>query len=71
LQGKFHKVQAEKDETAGRRLRAAVAELWPRGGLQERTIGVTTYLNRHGFYFIDWLYDSIDLSDKGHRIVNI
>jgi uncharacterized protein YllA (UPF0747 family) len=69
LQKKFHRVQGERDETVNRQLRSAFTELMPRGGLQERTVGVTTYLNRHGHYFIDWLYDSIDLDDKGHRII--
>lgn len=69
LQKKFHRVQGERDETVNRQLRSAFTELMPRGGLQERTIGITTYLNRHGHYFIDWLYDSIDLDDKGHRII--
>ena len=69
LQKKFHLVQAERDETVNRQLRAAFTELMPRGALQERTVGITTYLNRHGSYFIDWLYDSIELDDKGHRII--
>lgn len=69
LQKKFHRVQGERDETVNRQLRAAFTELMPRGGLQERTVGITTYLNRHGHYFIDWLYDSINLDDKGHRII--
>lgn len=69
LQKKFHRVQGERDETVNRQLRSAFTELMPRGALQERTVGITTYLNRHGHYFIDWLYDSIDLDDKGHRII--
>ncbi len=69
LQKKFHRVQGERDETVNRQLRSAFTELMPRGALQERTIGITTYLNRHGRYFINWLYDSIDLDDKGHRII--
>jgi bacillithiol biosynthesis cysteine-adding enzyme BshC len=69
LQKKFHRVQGKRDETVNRQLKSAFTELMPRGGLQERTIGVTTYLNRHGHYFIDWLYESIDLDDRGHRII--
>lgn len=69
LQQKFHRVQSERDETVNRQLRSAFTELMPLCGLQERTIGITTYLNRHGYYFIDWLYDSIDLDDNGHRII--
>lgn len=69
LQKKFHRVQGERDETVDRQLRTAFTELFPRNGLQERSTGVATFLNRHGSYFIDWVYEAIDLDDKGHRII--
>ncbi len=69
LQKKFHRVQGERDETVDRQLKTAFAELFPRNGLQERTIGLATYFDRHGGYFIDWIYDAIDLGDNGHRII--
>jgi bacillithiol synthase len=69
LQKKFRRVQIEKDEIAGRRLHAAFNELLPDGRLQERTLNIFTYLNRHGPYFVDWLYESMDLDDPGHRLL--
>jgi bacillithiol biosynthesis cysteine-adding enzyme BshC len=69
LQKKFRRVQIEKDEIAGRRLHAAFNELLPDGRLQERSLNIFTYLNRHGPYFIDWLYESLDLDDPGHRLL--
>ncbi len=69
LQKKFHRVQGERDETVDRQLRTAFAELFPRSGLQERSVGLATYFGRHGNYCIDWLYEAIDLNDKGHRII--
>jgi bacillithiol biosynthesis cysteine-adding enzyme BshC len=71
LQKKFHRVQGERNEIVGRQLRAAVTELFPRDGLQERTLTVVTFLNRHGRYFIDWLYAAVDLTERGHRIIKL
>ncbi|MGI8813514.1 MAG: bacillithiol biosynthesis cysteine-adding enzyme BshC [Pyrinomonadaceae bacterium] len=67
---KFETVRLKKDETADRRLRASMANLLPRGQLQERTINVTQYLDSYGMYFIDWIYKSIDLSDNSHRVIH-
>ena len=69
LRHKFHNVQIRKDETIKRRLETVFTSLVPHKHLQERTLNVTTYLNRYGLYLIDWIYDSIDLDDKGHRIL--
>jgi hypothetical protein len=41
----------------------------PHGSLQERTINVSYFIDRHGTHFIDWIYSAIDLDDKGHRVI--
>ena len=41
----------------------------PHNALQERTLNVNSFLNKHGNYFVDWIYDAIDLQDKAHRII--
>jgi bacillithiol synthase len=69
LRTKFHHAQIKKDETINRRIETAFESLVPHKHLQERTLNVTTYLNRYGFYFIDWIYDAIDLDDKAHRVI--
>ena len=69
LRKKYHFRRAEMDETIGRRIRSAFTTLLPNGHLQERTLNVTSFLNRFGPNFIDMVYNSIDLDDKGHRIV--
>ena len=66
-----HFRRIEADEIIGRRIRSAFAALLPNGYLQERTLNVTSFLDRFGPSFIDLVYDSIDLDDKGHRIVYI
>lgn len=69
LRKKFHAAQIRKDETVQRQIENLFAALLPHKHLQERTLNATSFLNRHGLYFIDWIYDAIDLDDKGHRIV--
>lgn len=69
IRNKFHKAQIEKDETINRRIGTLFDEILPHKALQERTINVLTFLNLYGFYFTDWIYDAIDLDDKGHRII--
>jgi bacillithiol biosynthesis cysteine-adding enzyme BshC len=69
LRKKFHYAQLEKDEILRRQIESMFASLAPGGALQERTLNVTGFLNSYGTYFIDWIYDAIDLDDKGHRII--
>ena len=69
IRNKFHRAQIEKDETINRRIETAFEFLLPHKHLQERTLNVLTFLNLYGPYFIDWIYDAIDLDDKKHRVV--
>ncbi len=69
LQKKYHRSVAEKDAIVSRQLRGAFSELLPNDGLQERSVGITTFIDRHALRFIDWLYESIDLDDRGHRVI--
>jgi uncharacterized protein YllA (UPF0747 family) len=71
LRNKFRKARLQKDATADSGLRSIFIRLLPNGGIQERTLNVTYFLNRYGPSFIDWAYDSIDLDDKTHRLVHI
>ena len=63
--------QVRKDEITYRQIENLFTSLLPQGGLQERTLNVFTYLNKFGPNFIEWLYQSIDLEDKDHRIVDL
>ena len=69
MRKKFHKAQVRKDETVKRQIETAFVSLLPHKHLQERTLNIATLFNKHGGYVIDWIYDSIDLDDKGHRII--
>lgn len=69
LRTKFERTRIEKDATANRRLRSLFTELYPQAALQERTINYFSFANLHGLQMIDWLYDSIEIDNKGHRLI--
>lgn len=69
LRSKAYRAAVVRSDTANRQLSSLFDELLPFGCLQERTLNITAYLNRHGEYIIDWLYDAIDLDDNGHRLI--
>ena len=69
LRNKFYHAEIRRDETINRQMTDAFAALLPHKHLQERTLNVNNYLNRYGLYFIDWIYEAIDLDDKEHRII--
>ena len=69
LRTKFRRVQVDRDEMIGRRLRDLFASVLPDGKLQERVLNVSSYTDRFGAAFVNSVYDSIDLSERGHRIL--
>ena len=69
VRAKAQRASLRKDEMVDRRITALFNELMPRGGLQERTLNVTYFLDQYGLRFIDWIDRAIDLDDKGHRVV--
>ncbi|HMO82252.1 MAG TPA: bacillithiol biosynthesis cysteine-adding enzyme BshC [Pyrinomonadaceae bacterium] len=71
IRTKFHRAQFRRDAEARRQIEALFAALYPQGHLQERSLNVTYFLNRYGPGFLDWIYRSIELSDKGHRLLNL
>ena len=71
LNKKFHRARLEKDGIASRRLSSLFDSLYPQEQLQERALNVIPFLNKHGRYFLDWVYRSIDLDDRGHRIMRL
>jgi bacillithiol biosynthesis cysteine-adding enzyme BshC len=71
LRTKFERARLSKDAEIDRRIKAAIGSLLPEGNLQERSINVFTFISRYGPQFLDRLYESIDLDDKGHRLIEI
>jgi uncharacterized protein YllA (UPF0747 family) len=69
LRTRFNRAQVGRDEAVNRQLEHAFDLLYPGKTLQERQINVTSFLARHGKYFVDWVFDAIDLGSNDHQVV--
>ena len=69
LKKKAYRAQLRRAENVDRQIRSAFNALLPNGQLQERVLNVHSFLNKYGPNFIDWLYDAVDLDDRGHRVI--
>ena len=69
MKKKYWRRRFELDETVNRRINGLFAAVVPHGHLQERTLNIVSFADRFGPNFIDWAYESIDLCDKGHRVI--
>ena len=69
LRKKTYLAELRKNESIHNRVESLFYSLYPNGHLQERSININTFLNKYGEHFIDWLYESIDLDDHGHRLI--
>ena len=69
LRTRFNRAQVARDEAVHRQLNHAFDLLYPQKTLQERKVGVISFIARHGHYFVDWIFDAIDLATKEHEIV--
>ena len=69
LRKKFHKAETFRNETLHRRIEYIIAALYPRSGLQERTVNIVYFYNLFGPNLIEWLYKSIDPNETEHRIL--
>jgi bacillithiol synthase len=69
LRSRFHRAQMARDRAAHRQLERAAAALYPEKSLQERHLNVTSLLARHGLYFMDWIFNAVDIGSVDHQIV--
>jgi bacillithiol biosynthesis cysteine-adding enzyme BshC len=69
LRTRFNRSQVARDEAVHRQLQHAFDLLYPGKSLQERHINVTSFISRHGLYFIDWIFDAIELESNDHQVV--
>jgi bacillithiol biosynthesis cysteine-adding enzyme BshC len=69
LRTRFNRAQIARDEAVQRQLQHAADLLYPEKTLQERRLNISSFIARHGRYFVDWIFDAIDLETKDHEIV--
>jgi len=68
---KFFQAYKKQFKEIREELYTARDRLYPQQGLQERTFNITHFLNRHGFDFIDYLYQSLDLDSVDHQALEL
>jgi len=69
LRTRFNRSQIARDEAVHRQIEHAFDLLYPLKTLQERRVNVFSFVARHGRYFVDWIFDAIDLDSNEHQIV--
>ncbi|HLM55319.1 MAG TPA: bacillithiol biosynthesis cysteine-adding enzyme BshC [Pyrinomonadaceae bacterium] len=69
LRTRFHRAQMARDEAILRQLERASVALHPEKSLQERHLGVASFLARHGRYFLDWAFSAIEPGTTDHLVV--
>ncbi len=69
LRTRFNRAQVARDQAVNRQLDHAFDLLYPEKNLQERSINVLSFIARHGRYFVDWIFDAIDLEVNEHAVV--
>ncbi|HYW73171.1 MAG TPA: bacillithiol biosynthesis cysteine-adding enzyme BshC [Pyrinomonadaceae bacterium] len=69
LRTRFNRAQVARDEAVERQLEHAFDLLYPQKALQERHINISSFIARHGMYFIDWIFDAIDLQTRDHEVI--
>ena len=61
----------ERELVMVRQFKKARESLFPAGRLQERVLNITPFLIKHGYSFVNRLYDEIDLSLFDHQIIHV
>jgi bacillithiol biosynthesis cysteine-adding enzyme BshC len=69
LRTRFNRAQVGRDEAVQRQLEHAVDLLYPQKALQERHVNISSFIARHGLYFVDWIFDAIELETRDHEVV--
>jgi uncharacterized protein YllA (UPF0747 family) len=71
LRKKTLMAELRRKGTVERQISNLFAALLPNGELQERSINVYSFIDRFGQGFIERVYQSIDLEDKCHRVIDL
>ena len=69
LRTRFNRAQVGRDEAVHRQIEHAFDLLYPSKTLQERRINALSFVARHGRYFMDWIFDAIDLETTDHEVI--
>jgi uncharacterized protein YllA (UPF0747 family) len=65
---KAHAAHKRKEEETEAQIRRLALQLFPRGGLQERTFNIVYYWARYGPEFLDALYEDLPAGSREHLL---
>ena len=71
LEKKILQAYKKRNEVIGQQIHKAQNSLYPNNHCQERELNILPYLFKYGLGFIDQLYETMDISDFDHQIINI
>jgi len=71
LNKKLYSELKRQDEAISQGINKIYMNVFPNNNLQERENNITSYLNRYGFEFIDYLYSTVKPLDFSHKFLEI
>jgi len=71
IEKKVLQAYKKRNDVLRQQLYKASHSLYPNNQLQERQLNIVPYLFKHGFSFIDQLYEAMDVSSFDHQIVQL
>ena len=71
LEEKTLKAFKRKNKTTRDQIMRADRQLYPLGGLQERSLNIWQYISLYGFEFMDTLFEAVDETDFSHRVISL
>ena len=71
LEEKTLKALKRKNKTTRDQIMRADRQLYPLGGLQERSLNIWQYISLYGFEFMDMLFEAVDETDFSHRVISL
>jgi bacillithiol biosynthesis cysteine-adding enzyme BshC len=71
LEEKTLKALKRKNKTTRDQIMRADRQLYPLGGLQERSLNIWQYISLYGFEFMDTLFEAVDETDFSHRVISL
>ena len=71
IEKKVLQAYKKRNDVLRKQLYKASHSLYPNNQLQERQLNIVPYLFKHGFGFIDQLYEAMDISSFDHQIIQL
>lgn len=71
FEAKVFSAHKKKSQQTRDRIYRVAHALYPRHGLQERTLNISYFLARYGFGFVKFLYEQMDSEETSHQLISM